>query len=491
MKILFPLTWCTAKAKQRTEAHGKDEAGWLRALMLCICLFLQCFAQYGAAAETGNSDRVSVIIRHLDDKSARVRDDATTDVYNMGKEASGALPKLIAMLSTEPDLNVRNMVVRAIGNGAGQSPEAVPPLIQVLQHDRDDSVRSSAAESLGSIGMQLDLSVPALAAALADKEWGVRHSAGQALGKFGPNAIAALPVLRKLLVDADSANRFQAASTIAKIGSQAAAVTPECLAALSDESIRVRIEAAIALLSFGQHVAAAMDVLVNALSFDDDPSFAKDLRGDVRVRSAWAIGAYPQYASGAATQKLAILMSDPDGDVRKFAAASLDKVLPALVTGHRVDAIASLKETKTILQGSSVSEQKMKAVAVANAIAELEKGRGGGVGAAELSPKPSGISAAQQGAQRRGFGYECHCAGLLLGSRRATQAWCRQPCASPRRAGVSSATGDRTARRPAGASTIVLPLISARRMSFATSTRWLPVIGSPRRFANTSVSATR
>ena len=429
MKMPVPRAWRTIKTKQRPEAHGNDEGPCLGALVLCFCLFLQCWAQYSAAAESGASALVATSVRDLNDKSARVRRDSAIALHNIGAEASSAVPKLISMLSAERDPDVREHVVRAIGTAGGQSPEAVPPLIQVLQHDRDDSVRGSAARSLGRMGMLADLSVPALvaalsdeaggvrveaaaalgakafaasapaivpalAAALTDKESDVRKSAGQALGKLGPNAIAALPVLRKLLVDSDSANRLLAAGIITQIGSQAAAAAPECLAALRDESIEVRIEAALALLSFGQHVAPAMELLVNALSFDGR---SKDLRSAVRVRSAWAIGAYPQYATGAAIQKLVIATDDPDGDVRRFAAASLDKVLPALVKGHRVDAIASLKETKTMLQGSSVADQKMRSVAVANAITELEKDRGGGVAAVGLSPNTSGISAAQHG----------------------------------------------------------------------------------------------
>ena len=432
MKTPTPSRCRRVKTKQHPGAHRDGEAMWRGALLLCIGLFLQCWAPHSAAAETGTADPVVINIRDLNDKSARVREGAAINLHNIGAKASGAAPKLISMLSTERNPDVRNSVVLAIGAAGGQLPETVPPLIEVLEHDRDHSVRSSAARSLGRIGLLPELSVPvlvaalrdeaegvraeaakslgaeafatsaqaivpALAAALTDKESSVQQSAGRSLAEMGPKAISALPVLRKLLVDPDSSKRNRAANILASIGHQASAAAPECLAALSDENIEVRVEAAIALLAFGQHLAPAMELLVNALSFDDDHSATKDLRIGVRVRAAWAIGAYAQYAPGTAAQSLAIDMGDPYGDVRRFAANAFDKVLAAFVKGHRVDAIASLKETKAILQANSDGEQKMKAIAVKNAIAALEKNGSAGVGGADDSVKNPTAPVSQHG----------------------------------------------------------------------------------------------
>ena len=431
MKTPAPRPWCRVNTKQHPEAH-RDEAMRLVALLLCVSLFLPCWAQHSVAAETGNSGLVATSIRNLSDKSASVRTNAAINLHNLGAKASSAAPKLISMLATERDPEVRKYVVDAIGAAAGQLPEAVPPLIRVLEHDRDEGVRSSAAASLGRIGLLPELSAPALVAALrdeaervraeaakslgaeafaaaaqvivpalvtalTDKTSSVQQSAGRSLSELGPKAIAALPALRTLLVDPDSSKRNLAANILASIGPQASAAAPECFAALSDQNIEVRVEAAIALLAFGQHVAPAMELLVNALSFDDDRSATKYLRKAVRVRAAWAIGAYAQYAPGTAAPSLAIDMRDPNEDVRRFATQAFDKILVALVKGHRVDAIASLKETRTILQASADGDQKMKAVAVGNAIAALEKEASSSAGNAGESAKTPGAPVAQHG----------------------------------------------------------------------------------------------
>ena len=183
--------------------------------------------------------------------------------------------------------------------------------------------------------------------------------------------------------------RLLAARIRGAIGSGAAAAAPECLAALANDNPEIRVEAAIALLAFGQHVPAAMEMLGKSLGFDDDRSATQDLRIAVVVRAAWAIGAYAEFASGAAAMSLAIAMKDPQRDIHGFASRSLENVVGALVKGHKVDAIASLTKTRNLLEESSDSKQKMKAVVVANAIADLEKDRVGGLGTTAVSvPKP-------------------------------------------------------------------------------------------------------
>jgi HEAT repeat protein len=124
---------------------------------------------------------VATSIRDLNDKSARVRANAATNLHNIGPSASGAVPRLVSMLSTERDADVRQSVADAIGAAGRQSPEAVPALIHVLRHEHEHEVRGAAAKALGRMGLSLELSVPALIAALKDDAEDVRAAAAEAL----------------------------------------------------------------------------------------------------------------------------------------------------------------------------------------------------------------------------------------------------------------------------------------------------------------------
>lgn len=337
------------------------------AVLLCGLLAFQPLVQQRAAAKDLGSDLVATSIRDLNDKSARVRANAATNLHNIGPSASGAVPKLVSMLSTERDADVRLDVADAIGAAGRQSPEAVPALIRLLQHEREHEVRSAAAKALGRMGLSLELSVPALIAALKDDAEDVRAAAAEALGakafatgaptivpalvgalsdeagavrgnagaglvELGPNAVAAVPELRKLLADPTSKDGMAllAARILGAIGSGAAPAAPECLAALGSETPELRIEAAIALLAFGQHVRPAMDELVKSLRFNDDRSVTQNLRNGIVVEAAWAIGAHAEDASGADAMSLAMGANETGSHTsvwRACSSATVDRTL--------------------------------------------------------------------------------------------------------------------------------------------------------------------
>lgn len=79
---------------------------------------------------------------------------------------------------------------------------AVPALIAALK-DKDNWVRESASMALGTIGHDAKAAVPTLAEALKDKDFGVRLMAAAALGLIGPAAKAAVPALIGVWMDDD------------------------------------------------------------------------------------------------------------------------------------------------------------------------------------------------------------------------------------------------------------------------------------------------
>ena len=71
---------------------------------------------------------------------------------------------------------------------------AVPALVVAL-NDPQDNVRQSAVDALGMIGPDAAPAVPALVAVLNDPEDKVGWIAASALGKIGPDAAPAVPAL--------------------------------------------------------------------------------------------------------------------------------------------------------------------------------------------------------------------------------------------------------------------------------------------------------
>src|SRR5205807_1425663 len=123
----------------------------------------------------------------------------------------------------------------------GVAGDATEDLVADLIKDLDDpktEVRVDALERLARLGANARPAVPALAAALADKQAGA-HAAG-ALGKLGPGAKDAIAALAGALQNSEV--RAYAAQALADLG----ALEP-LVKALGDKDEDVRIEAVLAL----------------------------------------------------------------------------------------------------------------------------------------------------------------------------------------------------------------------------------------------------
>ena len=373
-----------------------------RAVVACVACVLSLLPS-GVAAQD-----IDAIIRGLGDKSARVREDAALSVYNANLRARAAVPKLLSMLASERDAEVRLYVVKALGVAGKESPGVPEALAQLLKQDTVAEMRARSAEALGRLGTAADLSVPALVAALADKSDEVRNAAADALGefpasagaivpalvaaladrpvansalqtlaRFGVGAAPALPALRQLVRTAETPSglRLSALGALGSIGSVAANAAPDFLPLLDDPDPEIRVEAAIALMSIGQYRDRAMRTLVAAQSYDNGRRNLDDayLRRAVVVRAAWALGNFGVYANGDAVSRLAVNAQDADGDIRAFATKAFDEVLAALVKAQRYDAIDSLVGAKTFLAQSQDEALRARSRSVAATIDKLER----------------------------------------------------------------------------------------------------------------------
>ena len=153
------------------------------------------------------------------------------------------MPKLLSMLASERDAEVRELVVQALG-AAGKRVTAVPPaLAQLLKQDPAPGFRVLAAKALADLATAPEISVPALIAALADPSADVRKAAALALGEFPGSAESILPSLVAVL--ADKAVASAVLSTLARFGAGAAAALPALmqLVAAPDTDGLLRLQA--------------------------------------------------------------------------------------------------------------------------------------------------------------------------------------------------------------------------------------------------------
>jgi HEAT repeat protein len=199
----------------------------------------------------------------LADSEASVRQYAAQALGQIGPAAKGELPKLT------PALKDRDGAVR-VGTALAlwqidRRTEGVAVLTEVLG-GKSGYLRERAARALGEIGAEAKAALPALAAALADKEAGVRAAAAEALGRL-PTAKADIDRLAMLLDDAEVQVRLSAAQSLWTL---APAVRGRALPVLSKElthkSPAVRRRAAEILGGCGGDARAAVPALVEALA---------------------------------------------------------------------------------------------------------------------------------------------------------------------------------------------------------------------------------
>src|SRR5262249_7516148 len=122
-----------------------------------------------------------------------------------------------------------------------------PDGLKALKHE-DPLVRYRAAAILGRLPGNAKFAVPALRAALQDKDGRVRVKVAESLWKIektSPNVL--LPVLEGALKDKDPAVRVLAPGVLGQLGTKARAALPTLFAALQDKEISVRMEVILAM----------------------------------------------------------------------------------------------------------------------------------------------------------------------------------------------------------------------------------------------------
>ncbi|MCX7427282.1 MAG: HEAT repeat domain-containing protein [Planctomycetia bacterium] len=208
----------------------------------------------------------------LDSPDKATRAAAADALGAIGKDATAAIPKLVALLgegelpriSTEVGSAFSAVGIRAASALGNMGKDAVPLLVPCLT-DKRSAVRSNAACALYSIGSDAQGAVAPLIAQLKDSDWFVRQCAAEALGNIRSAAGQSIPALIETLKDENFNVRRTAASALGAIRPTTPTAVEALIRALSDEDGDVPHEAAEALAKLGDEAIPAISALTDLL----------------------------------------------------------------------------------------------------------------------------------------------------------------------------------------------------------------------------------
>jgi HEAT repeat protein len=225
------------------------------------------FAAVQALSRSG-PDAVRPLLEALEDKDVKVRAYAAAGLIPLKPEAKTVLPTLVKRLKKEPDVIVRQSILRTLGK---LGPEAVAALTETLK-DQEAVVQMAALIALGQIGPDAKSALPAMKE-LAQKadDPRIRSGAVANLAKLGPEAV---PVLVELLKVDDSAVRLACLQGLGRQAKPPMAAVANLAEALTDKEPKVRALAAHILGQIGPDAKEAVPALTKA---------ATDSEGEVRA----------------------------------------------------------------------------------------------------------------------------------------------------------------------------------------------------------------
>lgn len=207
-----------------------------------------------AQIEQDHQQTIAVLTRNIDNTDLRGKICICLGYF--AEDAPAAVEPLLLKVANSEDYYDRIMAIRALGSLKTKA--AATQLAKVLNENKDDiDMCEPAIHSLGKIGMQPEISVPALVTALNTEDHRLRNSAAYALSNFGEAGKPAIPILLKALDD-DSLARA-AAVALGSIGQPVAEAIPRLIKMLDDKKSR---SAALAgLTRFGSLAKAAIPKL--------------------------------------------------------------------------------------------------------------------------------------------------------------------------------------------------------------------------------------
>jgi len=160
-----------------------------------------------------------------------VRFQALESLQALAPGSNSAFRKMIAMLE-DPDFQVQQAAIRALGTVGPQAADAVPFLIRDLERE---GMRDIATETLGKIGPAARDAVASLMEGLQAPEQHIQSLSAEALGGIGDAARPAIPDLIQMLQQGNVWDRISAAKGLGGIGIRSEATLAALNQAMGDD----------------------------------------------------------------------------------------------------------------------------------------------------------------------------------------------------------------------------------------------------------------
>jgi HEAT repeat protein len=245
------------------------------------------------------ADALPELVGAMRDDDGAVRSGVGRAIKNTGRKGSAKLQALQAAATEVAVIANLGIALRLTEFGSGK--DTVPALVAALS-DKEDIVARVAAETLGSLG---EPALAPLMEALKERKPPVRRYAAMALKEMGAKAKKAVPLLTEALRDSDGPTREFAALALGAMGLEARPATAELIKGMlndPDKELRVRFAQALIQVDPDPKLAA--------------PAFRQALRdkqtADCATEGLIKLGS-------AAVPELSAALKDKDEDVRRTA----------------------------------------------------------------------------------------------------------------------------------------------------------------------------
>ncbi len=193
----------------------------------------------------------NALVKLMDDKDARVANEAVLALASIGPGAKDAIPALVKVLQQGSDeKTIFSSSAYALGKIGPDAAAARPALLHLLSHsDRHLALVSAwALTQIQPVSAEVAAKVvPVLVAGLAAPLPLGRQSAAEALGNLGPRAKEAAGALRKALSDEDKEVRAAAEKALGAIQQPAAKVATEAVKSIAPGDVVVTLDDAVAV----------------------------------------------------------------------------------------------------------------------------------------------------------------------------------------------------------------------------------------------------
>lgn len=281
------------------------------------------------------------------------------------KAPSGVSASKQAKFSHDPNAQLRAASVRALARVTTRLdiPEVKLKLLSLLK-DSNDQVRIAATEGIGLLPADATNTLPALTAALNDRNSEVRRFAAVAMNELGEQAEPATDALLEKLSDPDVA--LDASRALAHIGSKA---LPKLVERLASDNVTARKGAAAAISQMGPDASAAIPDLMKCID-------SKDEDADVRRFAIFGLAGAGAEQPGKVVPVLIRLIQSSNEDAVKVSALSMVELgehlqnsvgTGSLTSQEIAEALSALKTTRTL-----IAEGKIDIPDSTSALAELD-----------------------------------------------------------------------------------------------------------------------